>query len=62
MRDHPPNEPSDRDEALLQRLREVTRERDPVPEHVTAAARSALAASGRTEPRRADGEAPQDGR
>jgi hypothetical protein len=33
---------ADRDERLLTRLRELTDSCDPVPEHATAAARSAL--------------------
>ncbi len=44
MSDTPPVAPTDREEALLQRLRELARERDPVPERVRAAARSALGA------------------
>ena len=36
--------PPDRDEALLERLRALVEERDPVPERVLEAARSALAA------------------
>jgi hypothetical protein len=39
---------TDHDEALLQHLRELARERDAVPEHVTAAARSALGAGAST--------------
>lgn len=37
MSDHQPAPPSDRDEELLQRLRELARERDPLPEHLMAA-------------------------
>ncbi len=44
MSDNPLTAPTDHEEALLGRLRELARERDPVPGHVTAAARSALTA------------------
>lgn len=44
MYDTPPPAPTDHDEALLERLRELARELDAVPEHVTAAARSTLGA------------------
>jgi hypothetical protein len=52
MSDTPLPAPTHHKQALLRRLRELARERDPVPQHVTAAARSALAARGRadTEP------------
>jgi hypothetical protein len=57
MSDTPPVPPTDREQALLQRLRELARRRDPVPQHVTAAARSALRARGRASRGRADTEA-----
>lgn len=41
--ERPPTPPFDRDDALLERLREVARERDGVPEDVLAAARSLFA-------------------
>ncbi len=44
MFDDPPAAPTDRQEALLLRLRELAHKRDPVPECVTAAAQSALIA------------------
>lgn len=47
--------PPDRDAALLERLRALVEERDPVPERVLEAARSALAGRGRT-----DGEPPPE--
>jgi hypothetical protein len=56
MSDTPPPAPTDHEPALLRRLRELARERDPVPEHVTAAARSALAARGRAGHGHADSE------
>ena len=40
----PPVVPTNHEEALLQRLGELTRDNDPVPAHVTAAARAALTA------------------
>jgi hypothetical protein len=49
MSDDRPTPAYDRDEALLERLRELARERDPVPDHVMAAARSALAARERVD-------------
>ncbi len=48
MSDTPPVPPTNREQALLQRLRELARRRDPVPQHVTAAARSALGAGAST--------------
>lgn len=54
MTDHPPVVPTHHEAALLQRLRELAHQRDPVPEHVTAAARSALLA------RRGAGRGPDD--
>jgi hypothetical protein len=54
MPDTPPVPPTDREQALLQRLRELARRRDPVPERVTAAARSALSARRRASRGRAD--------
>jgi len=45
MREHPPTEPSDHDDALLERLRELARQHDGVPENVLSAARSVFAAA-----------------
>lgn len=47
MRDseHPATPPSDHDEALFERLRELAREHERVPEEVLAAARSLFAAA-----------------
>ena len=44
MHDDRETSPPDPDEALVQRLRALVEERDPVPDQVTAAARSALSA------------------
>jgi chorismate mutase len=55
MSDTPPVPPTDREQALLQRLRELARRRDAVPERVTAAARSALPARGRADTEAAGG-------
>lgn len=54
MSDDTPGAATHHDEALLQHLRELARERDPVPAHVTAAARSALATHRRARSKRAD--------
>lgn len=61
MRSDPSTDPSDHQEALLARLRELARERDAVPEHVRTAARSALRARRRAGRERADSEAPEGG-
>jgi hypothetical protein len=61
MSDTPPVPPTEREQALLQHLRELARRRDPVPERVTAAARSALTARSRASRGRADTE-PAGGR
>lgn len=55
----PTTPPSDRDQRLLERLRELAHEHDPVPEHVTAAMRAALAARKHPDRQRTHPEPPE---